>query len=117
MPIEVLVKLSILLVSYLSLEFLLMTNPVHLWVYNICKPWIDTSSPSLFVMVCTYFDSSPPTDEELSADTHVFFTGDNPWELQTINDEYPFSSMELEEDAIISPEYHADSLNEYGRLI
>jgi hypothetical protein len=64
----------------------------------------------------TYIDMSPPTDKELDEYPHVFFTADLPWDPRSIQDEYPVDSMELEEDAIVFPEYHPYSINDFGDI-
>ena len=53
---------------------------------------------------------------KLSTYPHVIFTSDVPWEPQLVNDEYPVSSLDLDENEVLTSDYHPDTLNDYGEL-
>jgi hypothetical protein len=59
---------------------------------------------------------SPPTEGDMLAYPHVFCTSDIPCDPQTVNHEYSVDSIPLEEEDILFPEYHEETLDKIGNI-
>jgi hypothetical protein len=63
-----------------------------------------------------YMDMCPPTDSDLDAYPHVFFTSDATWDPTFLDDEYTVDDMELTTENHV-PSYGWKELNKYGEFL
>ena len=63
-----------------------------------------------------YMDMSPPTDNDLEAHPHVFFTSDDTWDPNSLDDEYLPADVVLTDDEQ-TPTFGWDELDKYGEFL